>query len=65
MQQPQPMRSDQLRAYAAREAADPRLGEFEGGVPSSTVWIGVGVLCLAIIAIYWLFADPHGVRPGT
>jgi hypothetical protein len=65
MQHPLPMRSDELRAYAAREAASPELGDFEGGAPPNAVWIGVGVLCLLVIVIYTLFLEPGRVKPGT
>ena len=64
MQDYKPMSTDKLASYAAREAANPELGSFEGGVPPNAVWIGVGLICLAVILYTWLFADPHTTKPG-
>lgn len=53
------------REYAAREAEHPALGAFEGGAEPNSVWIGVAVLCILVIAIYWLFIDPGKIKPGA
>ena len=60
-----PVSGERLKSYAAREAASPELGRFEGGVATNGVWIGIAVVCILIIAIYWLFVDPDRIKPGT
>jgi hypothetical protein len=64
MQDYKPMSSELLASYAAREAERPELGSFEGGGTANALWIGVGIVCLAVIIYYWLFADPHSHKPG-
>lgn len=60
-----PVSRDRLDAYAAREAAHPELGRFEGGAAATGLWIGIAVLCILIIGFYWLFVDPGRIKPGT
>ena len=60
-----PASRERLESYAAREAARPELGQFEGGAAANGVWIGIAVICILVIAIYWLFVDPDRIKPGT
>jgi hypothetical protein len=60
-----PASRERLESYAAREAAQPELGGFEGGAAATGVWIGIAVVCILVIAIYWLFVDPGRIKPGT
>ena len=62
LQEPKPIAKDRLKAYASREAASPRLGSFEGGVPPSGVWIGIGVICLVVLVVYYLIIEPQQFR---
>jgi hypothetical protein len=60
----QPLSPARRQEYALREAANPDVGAFEGGAPATPVWIAVGIICVFVILYYWLFADPHSVKPG-
>ena len=51
--------------YAAREAAQPEAGAFEGGAAAPVVWIGLAVICGLVIVFYSLFVEPNRIRPGT
>ena len=64
MQNYKPMSAEQLEYYAALEAERPELGSFEGGGTANALWIGVAIVCVAVIVYYWLFADPHSHKPG-
>ena len=53
-----PIARDRLKEYVSREAENPHLGSFDGGGPPNSLWIGVGLLCVLIIAIYTIFIEP-------
>jgi len=65
MQDIQPIPRDRLVEYAAREAAQPEAGAFEGGAAAPVVWIGLAVICGLVIVFYSLFVEPNRIRPGT
>jgi hypothetical protein len=52
----------ELRAW---QAQSPESAAFEGGAPPNNLWIGLGVVVLLVIVIYWLFVDPSKVKPGA
>jgi len=62
LQEPKPIAKERLKAYASREAASPRLGSFEGGVPPAGIWIGLAVICLVVVTIYFLIIEPQQFR---
>ncbi|HKS16712.1 MAG TPA: hypothetical protein VJU16_05330 [Planctomycetota bacterium] len=60
-----PISRERLDAYAAREAASPEVGSFEGGGPPNALWIGVAILCILVIGFYTLFIEPGTIKPGS
>ncbi len=58
LQEPKPIPKERLKSYASREAASPRLGSFEGGTGAPGIWIGIGVICLVVLVVYYLIIEP-------
>lgn len=57
--------TDELRELAEWQAQSPESAAFEGGAAANTVWIGLAILCVLVIGIYWLFVDPARIKPGS
>jgi len=61
-QEARPVSAPLARKYTELEAASPHLSRFRGGAAANGVWVGVLVLCLVVIAVYYLFIEPGRFR---
>ncbi|HEY3225708.1 MAG TPA: hypothetical protein VGK61_01775 [Planctomycetota bacterium] len=62
LQEPKPIPKERLKSYASREASSPNLGSFEGGTSAPGIWIGIAVICLVVLAVYYLIIEPQQFR---
>jgi len=55
----------ELKELAAWEAQSPESAAFEGGGTANSLWIGIAILCVVVIAVYTWVIEPSRIRPGS